>query len=47
MILCGKKNGCCAKIDRVDKNTLVIRDDYGGEVKLTNTEYKLLKESDL
>jgi len=41
-VLCGRKNGCCPTIEDTEYG-YTIKDDFGGEVKLTKAEFNLLK----
>ena len=43
--LCGKPS-CCPTV-HVEEENVVLRDDYGGEVKLTQEEFERLKIIDL
>lgn len=40
--LCGTQ-GCCPTVDFTDPSTVVIRDDFGGSVKLTPEQWGELK----
>ena len=42
--LCGRAK-CCATVETT-KDGYVIRDDFGGQVKLTNEEMRKLLESE-
>jgi len=47
-MLCGKKGGCCPKVDiDVKTKTVTITDDYGGEIVITLDEFKQLQEHDM
>lgn len=41
VLLCGKDD-CCPTV-MVDKNQVVIEDDYNGKVKFTKEQFELLK----
>ncbi|MDO8594123.1 MAG: hypothetical protein Q7R93_01230 [bacterium] len=40
--LCGVQ-GCCPTVDFRNKRTVVLKDDHGGQVKLTRREWNELK----
>jgi hypothetical protein len=48
IVLCGNpKGGCCPVVDISDnENKVTITDDYGGQVRMTKEQYKLLKTKD-
>lgn len=41
VLMCDKK-GCCSTVT-LDKNLVLIEDDFGGKVKLTKEEFEVLK----
>ena len=43
VVLCGT-SGCCPTVTFNDKE-IIIKDDFGGSVKLTNAQFKELKET--
>ncbi len=42
ILLCGVQ-GCCPSIDFTDPNLVVLKDDFGGEVRLTREQWMDLK----
>lgn len=44
LTLCGTQ-GCCPTVDFTNPNEVVFRDDHGGVVKLTRTEWSELKKT--
>ncbi len=43
LTLCGTK-GCCPTVDFTNPNEVVFKDDHGGTVRLTQAEWKELKQ---
>lgn len=39
--LCGSQ-GCCPTVDFTDKRKVLLKDDHGGQVRLTRKEWKEL-----
>jgi hypothetical protein len=35
--------GCCPEVDFTDSNQVILTDDFGGKVTLTNEQFSLLK----
>lgn len=42
--LCGG-GGCCPTVDFTFPGIVIVRDDYGGKVRLTRDEWNMLKNS--
>jgi len=43
IILCGKPHGCCPTVEDIEYGKL-IKDDFGGEVKLTKEQFEIMKK---
>lgn len=44
IVLCRKGSNCCPVVERVTEDEITISDDFGGKVKLTADQFKMLTE---
>lgn len=42
-LLCPDKDGCCPEVI-IDGRQVIIKDDFGGKIKLTRDQFDFLKE---
>lgn len=43
VMFCGD-SGCCPSIDFTDPETVILKDDFGGKVRLTREQWSLFKK---
>lgn len=43
VMFCGD-NGCCPLIDFTDPERVILKDDFGGKVRLTREQWSLFKK---
>ncbi len=43
VMFCGD-SGCCPLVDFTDPKRVILKDDYGGKVKLTREQWSLFKK---
>lgn len=42
VVLCGRKNGCCPEMERVDDSTVAIIDDDGNRIVIKKDQARLI-----